>query len=220
MQELLTSKRRLPGFEGEWEVKRLGELGEFLKGSGVKKDEAASGELPCVRYGEIYTHHDNYISEFSSRISETVAASATAIRQGDILFAGSGETKEEIGKSVALTHPVKAFAGGDIVIMRQNAVDTLFLGYRLNALDVSRQKAGFGQGDAVVHISARALSKISVSVPGRTEQEAIAGILYEMDAELRQLQERLSKTQSLKQGMMQQLLTGRSRLVPKGAAHA
>jgi type I restriction enzyme, S subunit len=212
MQELLTGKRRLPGFEGEWEVKRLGDLGEFLKGSGVKKDEAASGELPCVRYGEIYTHHENYISEFSSRISEAVAASATLIRQGDILFAGSGETKEEIGKSVVLALPVKAFAGGDIVILRQNTVDALFLGYRLNALDVSRQKAGFGQGDAVVHISAHALAKISVSVPGSTEQEAIAGILYEMDTELRQLQGRLSKTQSLKQGMMQQLLTGKIRL--------
>jgi type I restriction enzyme S subunit len=212
MQELLTGKRRLPGFEGEWEVRRLDELGEFVKGSGVKKDEATSGDLPCVRYGEIYTHHENYISEFKSHISTTVASRATAMRQGDILFAGSGETKEEIGKSVALVHPVKAYAGGDIVILRQNAVDALFLGYRLNAIDVSQQKAGLGQGDAVVHISTHSLSKISVSLPGRAEQEAIAGILYEMDIELKRLQLRLAKTQMLKQGMMQQLLTGKIRL--------
>ena len=212
MQELLTGKRRLPGFEGEWEAKRLGELGDFLKGSGVKKDEAASGDLPCVRYGEIYTHHENYVSEFRSYISEAVSSRATAIRQGDILFAGSGETKEEIGKTVALQHPVKAFAGGDIVILRQSSNDALFLGYRLNANDISRQKAGLGQGDAVVHISAHALSKIGVSLPGKAEQEAIAGILYEMDTELSQLQLRLAKTQELKQGMMQQLLTGKIRL--------
>jgi type I restriction enzyme S subunit len=193
-------------------VKKLGELGEFIKGSGVKRDQATSGDLPCVRYGEIYTHHENYISEFMSYISTSVASRATAIRQGDMLFAGSGETKEEIGKSVALARPVKAYAGGDIVILRQKAVDALFLGYRLNAIDASRQKAGLGQGDAVVHISAHALSKISVSLPERAEQEAIASILYEMDIELRRLQLRLAKTQALKQGMMQQLLTGKIRL--------
>ncbi|MFN6357004.1 MAG: restriction endonuclease subunit S [Cyanobacteriota bacterium] len=213
MQELLTGKRRLPGFEGEWEVKRLGDLGEFLKGSGVKKDEATSGDLPCVRYGEIYTHHENYVREFKSHISTNVASRAATIRQGDILFAGSGETKEEIGKAIALPHPIKAFAGGDIVILRQQDSDALFLGYRLNAIDISRQKAGLGQGDAVVHISARSLSEISVSLPKREEQEAIAGILYEMDIELRQLQLHLAKIQSLKQGMMQQLLTGKIRLI-------
>jgi type I restriction enzyme S subunit len=98
------------------------------------------------------------------------------------------------------------------VILRQSSNDALFLGYRLNANDVFRQKAGLGQGDAVVHISAHALSKIGVSLPEKAEQEAIAGILYEMDTELSQLQLRLAKTQELKQGMMQQLLTGKIRL--------
>jgi type I restriction enzyme S subunit len=54
MQEMLTGKRRLAGFSGEWEEKRLDELGRFLKGSGVSKDESLSGLLPCVRYGELY----------------------------------------------------------------------------------------------------------------------------------------------------------------------
>ena len=53
MQQLLTGQTRLPGFQGEWEVKRLGDVGSFLKGSGVNKDEAESGGLPCIRYGEI-----------------------------------------------------------------------------------------------------------------------------------------------------------------------
>jgi hypothetical protein len=57
MQELLTGKKRLPGFSGEWEVRRLGDFGSFLKGSGVRKDEALSGNSACIRYGEIYTRH-------------------------------------------------------------------------------------------------------------------------------------------------------------------
>ena len=81
MQQLLTGQTRLPGFSGEWEVKRLGEIGSFLKGSGVKKDEAVSGDLPCVRYGEIYTHHDDYIRRFYSWISPDVAATATRLME-------------------------------------------------------------------------------------------------------------------------------------------
>src|SRR5438270_773443 len=82
-------------------IRRLGEIGTFLKGSGVTKSQALSGQLPCVRYGEIYTHHNDYIKNFHSFISHEVALTATLLKRGDILFAGSGETKEEIGKCVA-----------------------------------------------------------------------------------------------------------------------
>jgi type I restriction enzyme, S subunit len=80
MQQLLTGQTRLPGFSGEWEIRRLRELGTFLKGSGVRKDEAKSGDLPCVRYGEIYTHHNDFIRSFNSWISRGVAATATPLR--------------------------------------------------------------------------------------------------------------------------------------------
>ena len=68
-QHLVTGQTRLPGFRGEWEVKRLGKTGTFLKGSGVKKDEADSGNSPGLRYGEIYTHHNDHIRSFNFWIS-------------------------------------------------------------------------------------------------------------------------------------------------------
>ena len=76
MQQLLTGQTRLPGFNGEWEVKRLGDVGTFLKGSGIKNVEAKSGGLPCIRYGEIYTHiGQGYIRTFKFNwISPDVAA--------------------------------------------------------------------------------------------------------------------------------------------------
>lgn len=213
MQQLLTGQTRLPGFSGEWGVKRLGQMGVFLKGSGVKKDEARSGGLPCLRYGEIYTHHDDYIRSFNSWISREVADTATPLRRGDLLFAGSGETKEEIGKCVAFVDDVEAYAGGDIVILRPTGADSLFLGYLLNTASVASQKASQGQGDAVVHISASALASINLSVPSPDEQTAIAEVLSDMDAELAALKVRRDKTRDLKQAMMQELLTGRTRLV-------
>ena len=220
MQQLLTGQTRLPGFHGEWEVKRLGDVGTFLKGSGVKKDEAESGGLPCIRYGEIYTHHNDYIRTFQSWISPNVAATATRLRQGDLLFAGSGETKEEIGKCVAFVNDYEAFAGGDIVLLRVVNADAMFMGYYCNTAPINAQKASMGQGDAVVHISAAALSRIEVTVPSALEQTAIAAVLADMDAELSALEARRDKTRDLKQTMMQELLTGKTRLVAVGGAHA
>ena len=150
---------------------------------------------------------------FNSWISREVAETATPLRRGDIVFAGSGETKEEIGKCVALVDDVEAYAGGDIVILRPNGANSLFLGYLLNTPTVASQKASRGQGDAVVHISASALASINLSLPSQAEQTAIAAVLSDMDAELAALEARRDKTRALKQGMMQELLTGRTRLV-------
>lgn len=218
MQQLLTGNTRLPGFSGEWEMKRLGELGQFLKGSGVARADAQSGPLPCVRYGEIYTVHSDYIRDFHSWISRAVASSATPLQRGDLLFAGSGETKAEIGKCVAFVQEGEAYAGGDIVILRPGGVDSTYLGFVLNTEAVNRQKASFGQGDAVVHISAKALAQVSVRIPSADEQAAIAQLLTDMDDEIAALEHRLEKTCAIKQGMMQQLLTGRVRLVPPATA--
>jgi len=220
IQHLLTGQTRLPGFSGEWEVKKLGEVGAFLKGSGVKKDEANSGELPCIRYGEIYTHHNDYIRSFNSWISSKVAAKTTRLRQGDLLFAASGETKEEIGKCVAFLDDREAFAGGDIVILRSASADPIFMGYYCNTAPINAQKASKGQGDAVVHISAAALASVEVRLPSNGEQAAIGAVLSDIDAELTLLEARRDKTRDLKHAMMQELLTGKTRLVSAGAADA
>ena len=213
MQELLTGKRRLPGFGDAWRCKCLSSLGTFLKGAGITKDEASADGLPCVRYGEIYTQHHDYIRVFVTRIPPAVAATATRIRTGDILFAGSGETKEEIGKCVAFVGEYEAYAGGDIVILRVEDADSRFLGYFLNSGEINRQKASYGQGDAVVHISATALGRIQGRFPPVPEQRAIASLLSDMDGEIEALEAKLDKARQIKQGMMQELLTGRIRLV-------
>jgi type I restriction enzyme S subunit len=213
MQQLLTGQTRLPGFHSEWEVKRLGDMGKFLKGSGVTKDQTRSGTLACVRYGELYTLHNDVIREFQSWISPEVATTAIRLSPGDILFAGSGETKAEIGKCAAYVSDIEAYAGGDIVILRPKECDSLFLGYYLNIGSIARQKASRGQGDAVVHISSSALSGIRCKLPPLPEQTAIASVLSEMDTELSVLEQRREKTRALKQAMMQELLTGRTRLI-------
>ena len=214
MQELLTGKKRLPGFSGEWTAHRLGDLGVFIKGSGISRAESNTGRIPAVRYGELYTTHQNYVTHFVSHISKEVATKAKQVYKGDILFAASGETKEEIGKCAAIIDDQTVYAGGDILILRPHEPhNPVFMGTLLNTAEVCRQRAEKGQGDAVVHIHADSLGSIKIKIPEIKEQDAIAEILLGMDKEIEMLEMKLEKYRQLKQGMMQQLLTGKIRLV-------
>lgn len=212
MQELLTGRSRLPGFRGEWSTRRLSTLGNFLRGRGIKRDDVQQAGVPCIRYGELYTTYWHYTASTVSFVGSAVAATALPIRAGDILFAGSGETKEEIGVTVAYVGDNPAVAGGDIIVLRGTDYDPVYLASLLNTPGVASEKARGAQGDAVVHINWRVLADIEVTVPGLPEQHAIAEILRDTDAELTALELRLESIRAIKTGMMQELLTGRTRL--------
>jgi type I restriction enzyme S subunit len=83
------------------EARKLGDVDTFCKGKGIKKDEVVLDGVTCIRYREIYTYHNNYIRRFYSFIPQQVAKKSQRLRKGDLLFAGSGKTGEEIGKCVA-----------------------------------------------------------------------------------------------------------------------
>lgn len=86
--------------KSKWKEYLLRDIGIFRKGSGISRDESQTGTIPAVRYGEIYTTHHNYVRQYKSHISEEVARRALQVKYGDILFACSGETKEDIAKCV------------------------------------------------------------------------------------------------------------------------
>jgi len=197
----------------DWTVKKLGTIGSFSKGQGIRKDQVQTDGIPCVRYGEIYTRHQNTIKKYYSFISPQVAETSVKLKKGDLLFAGSGETKEEIGKCLAFVDDIVAYAGGDIVILSPKNEESLFLGYLLNSPPIVIQKASRGQGDAVVHISAKSLSEILITLPQTlTEQRLIATALSDIDALISSLEKLIAKKKAIKQGTMQQLLTGKKRL--------
>lgn len=191
----------------DWTVKRFEEIGRFFKGKGIKKDEIRYEGNPCVRYGELYTRYDNVINETFSFISNEIAEQSVKLRRGDLLFAGSGETKEDIGKSAVIMRD-DTYAGGDIVVFRAKNIDCVFLGFMSNSIPVSKQKAVNGQGDAVVHIYARGISKIKIPLPPTlAEQKAIATALSDVDALISSLDKLIEKKKAIKQGAMQELLT-------------
>lgn len=213
MQELLTGRRRLPDFSGEWEVKKLWEIGSFFKGGNIPKKALQDQGLPCVLYGEIYTAYDAIAEELHSRISPELASRSVSIQRGDILFAGSGETAEEIGKCFAYLGHETGYAGGDLIALRPYDADSAFLAFLLNSPMVAEQKARLGQGSSVVHIYIGNLRSVEVRIPKADEQSAIGSILLDMRHDIRQFEASLGKSSLLKQGLMQELLTGKTRLI-------
>lgn len=197
----------------DWDCVALGSIGDFTKGKGISRADSSSGAIPCVRYGELYTHHTEIIRSFNSYISQEVAKSSKRLRKGDLLFAGSGETKEDIGKCAAFIGDEEAYAGGDVIIFSPYDACSAFLGYLLNFPVVVRQKASKGQGDAIVHVSTASLSAILIPLPPTVmEQRAIAEALSDVDALIDSLDKLIAKKRDIKQGAMQELLTGKKRL--------
>ncbi|MBO4612620.1 MAG: restriction endonuclease subunit S [Bacteroidaceae bacterium] len=213
MQQLLTGKKRLPGFSEDWKEVKLGEFGTFFKGGGVPKDKIIGEGHKCLTYGDLYTKYDFVISDVQSYIDDETANESTEIQYGDICFAGSGETKEEIGKCATFIDGEYGYAGGDIIVYRAKGVNPITLSYILNSDNVIRQKSNMGQGHSVVHIYPYQLEKISIKLPPKEEQDAIASILMKADKEIGLANEELTNLESQKRGLMQQLLTGKKRVI-------
>ena len=161
-----------------WDLKQLGLIGSLFKGSGGTKEDEVEDGVPCVRYGDIYTQHEYFIRETRADITEESAAKYTPIRYGDILFAGSGETIEEIGKSAANLIEGPAYCGGDVIVFRPSIeADATFLGYAADCSTSIYQKACMGRGVTVMHIYGQELRHLLLPLPPLDEQRAIAAYL-------------------------------------------
>ena len=168
-----------------WEVKQLGQIGTFRKcNGGTKEDESPEG-IPCVRYGDIYTHHDFFVRQCCSYISPESAINYTPIQYGDILFAGSGETLDEIAKSAVNLIDAEVYCGGDVILLRASIEkDTHFMGYAVGTPQAAYQKALMGRGITVMHIYGSQLKHLSVALPPIEEQQAIAVFLERETAKI------------------------------------
>ena len=166
----------------EWREVQLGEISKFSKGSGITKSEVRDTGVPCIRYGELYTKHDLKVRNFYSFISNNDLDKRKLIKNNDLLFAGSGETKEEIGKCASFNHDIKAYAGGDVIIcsLDPKEVRADFASCYLNTIG-RKQINRLGQGNSIVHIYSRYLEDIVIPLPSIEEQKAIASLLEKWD---------------------------------------
>lgn len=218
MQQLLTGQKRLPGFIGKWEQKTIGELGE-ISGAGVDK-KIRSGEIPVrlVNYLDVYKRNFIYSKDLSHVVSAPPAqASRCSVRKGDIFFTPSSEVPYDIAVSAVAMEdiPDAAYSYHVVRLRLAEEWDLSFRGYAFKSHQFLTQAARACEGSGVRYVitQSRFRQLFVWFPPTKEEQAAIGAVLSDMDAELAALEQRLAKTRALKQGMMQELLTGRTRLI-------
>jgi len=209
MQELLTGKRRLPGFRGAWAVVRLGAVANITMGrtpSRLRRDYWGSG----FKWLSIADLKGKVVEESKEQVTAVAVAEMVAVPKGTLLM------------SFKLTIGRLCFAGCDlftneaICALRDLRVDAEFLYYALSRVDFSLFGKQAVKGST---LNSASLKAVAVDVPDdRGEQHAIAQVLSDIDADLSAIEARLAKARDLKQAMMQVLLTGRIRLVQPAAA--
>jgi type I restriction enzyme S subunit len=163
---------------GHWDVQKPRHIGSLLKGVGGTKEDALSAGMPCVRYGELYTTHTWFVRKPKAFIHPDRASNYTPLHYGDVLFAASGETLEEIGKSAVNLIEDAAVCGGDVIILRPTVpVHAPFLGYAMDCRPSANQKATMGRGTTVKHIYPDELKNLLFPFPPVPEQAAIVRFL-------------------------------------------
>ncbi|MFN9338665.1 MAG: restriction endonuclease subunit S, partial [Candidatus Kapaibacterium sp.] len=162
---------------GHWAKSRLAFNGEFYKGKGVSKADLSIDGLPVILYGDIYTKYNLKTEHLVRHISVEVAEKSFSIERGDLLFAASGETPDDIGKCICYLGEGVAYASGDVIVFRQKLNDSIFLSYLFNSYKVNEQKAKLSKGEIVVHIYSGQLRDIRFPLPPQKEQTAIAHYL-------------------------------------------
>ena len=197
-----------------WETKRLKYVvDDFCKGNGITKEDVfLDGNVKCVRYGEIYSKYDISFSDCYSLTKKEFITSPQYFSYGDILFAGTGELVEEIGKNIVYLGNEKCLAGGDIIIAKHSQ-NPSFLNYALESKYCRYQKS-YGKAKLkVVHISAGEIGNVIILLPPLSEQKAIAEYLDKKTAQINELvsakQKQIELLKEYKQSVIADAVTGK-----------
>lgn len=199
-----TPKLRFKEFNGDWESKKLGTLGEFFKGSTLSKANLTEEGKPCILYGELYTRYGEVIKKVISKTN--LDDSKLVIGQkNDVLIPSSGETAIDIATASCLQQD-NIILGGDLNVFRSDKLNGIFASYQLNN-SKRHEIAKLAQGASVVHVYNTQLTKLKLSVPSKEEQEKIASFFSLIDDKISLQGEKIEDLKDYKKGMMQKLFS-------------
>jgi type I restriction enzyme S subunit len=197
-------KFRFPEFinDAEWVEKTLDEVATFLKGKGISKsDIAENGSLPCIRYGELYTHYNETISVIKS-YTNLSTNDLVLSKANDVIIPASGETQEDIATASCVLADGIAL-GGDLNIIRTK-INGVFLSYFMNNVK-KKEIAQLAQGISVVHLYSNQLKTLKINIPKPREQQKIASCLSALDELITSQVKKIEHLKQHKKGLMQGL---------------
>lgn len=216
MQELLTGKRRLPGFSGGWETRTLHEISNEMVdgpfGSNLKTEHyTTERQVRIIQLSNIGEADWNNANVKYTTFSHAAELQRCIVQPGSILIA----KMMPAGRAIICPDNEKSYIlGSDVVkVVPNSSVDSRYLVYATKSRFYLDQIADDTQGSTRARTSVSKLRKTAILFPEKDEQIAIADILSEMDMEIAALEGKIAKYRQIKQGMMQQLLTGKIRLV-------
>jgi len=209
MQELLTGEIRLPGFEGEWEEKRLGDIAKIQRGASPRPIDSpiwfdSNSFIGWVRISDV-TGSGMFLTGTSQRLSSLGIQHSRLVSAESLIMSICAT----VGRPIITKIDVCIHDG--FVVFDNLDADHFFLFYILKWIEPNWTK--HGQTGSQMNLNTGLINETIVKLPPRKEQSAIATILSDMDEEISALESKLAKTRQLKQGMMQELLTGRIRLI-------
>ena len=208
MQKIFSQEIRFKDEGGgdfpEWEEKRLGDVGKFLKGKGISKEDVVEGgDNKCIRYGELYTEYDEIVDDVVSRTNVS-AGSSFLSKVGDLLVPSSGETAWDIATATAVLED-GVLLGSDMNVLRfEQVIDSRFLAYYLS-YGVKRLLARLAQGNSVVHLYASNLRKMRLLIPFIGEQQKIVSYLSPVDEIIGCYEQKIIRAEEWKKGLIQKM---------------
>jgi type I restriction enzyme S subunit len=224
MQQLLTGQTRFPGFDGEWEKRTLGQLFDFSGGYSASREQLSSKGHCYLHYGDIHKSSKSFVDvgvEYPDipklDIPLKKVSPTSLLEDGDVVFVDASEDDEGTSRHVVVVNKASVpFIAGLHTIVAKPKSKELIHAYRRYCFQTSAVRQQFlfyAVGAKVSGISKTNIAKLTLPLPGISEQNAIAEVLRNIDAEIAALEQRSEKTRSLKQAMMQELLTGKTRLI-------
>ena len=206
MQKLFSQQIRFKADDGsefgEWEETTLEKIGTFLKGKGISKaDIVCDGQIPCVRYGELYTHYGEVISKVISATNIDVN-NLVLSKANDILIPASGETQIDIATASCILDDGIALSG-DLNIFRTKE-NGIFLSYLIRS-KLKMKIAQLAQGNSVVHLYATQLKGVELNLPCLEEQTKIANFLSVIDQKIEVVSKQIEQAKQWKKGLLQQM---------------
>lgn len=197
-------KYRFPEFKKDeiWAEKSLDEVATILKGKGISKaDIVEDGNLPCIRYGELYTHYNETISTVKSYTNSNPEYLVLS-KANDVIIPASGETQIDIATASCVLESGIAL-GGDLNIIRSK-INGVFLSYYLNNAK-KYDIAQMAQGIAVVHLYPNQLKTLQLQIPNPKEQQKIASCLSALDGIITVQLDKIEQLKQHKKGLIQGL---------------
>ena len=216
MQQLLTGKTRLPGFSRAWKTVKMGQIGSIYGGlSGKNKNDFEGGNARYVTFLGVL-ENVTLDMRHTERVHVRHGESQNSVMKGDLLFNASSETPGDLAIGAVMREQLEnlylnSFCFG-FRIHDKNKYMPLFFAYYFRGSVGRAIMNALAQGATRYNMSKSQFRDLELSIPSGAEQRAIAAVLSDMDAEITALMQRRDKTIAIKQGMMQQLLTGRVRL--------